>query len=120
MPADGRYDIASRNVQSRLSGLDGGGATVGAALDAFCQRWKVVELALFGSVLREDFTSQSDIDVLVTFTDEAEWSLLDIVQMRDQLEQIFGRPVDLVEKSAIRNPFRRKAILGSQKVIYAA
>ena len=86
----------------------------------FCRRWKITELALFGSVLRSDFGPQSDIDVLLTFADDAGWSLYDFVDMKEELEALLGRPVDLVEKSALRNPFRRRAILGNHEVIYAA
>ena len=89
-------------------------------IDAFCQRWRVVELAVFGSVLREDFRPDSDVDVLVSFEPNAHWSLFDFVTMQDELESLFGRPVDLVEKEGLRNPFRRHAILSSQEVLYAA
>lgn len=88
-------------------------------LAAFCRRWKIEELALFGSALREDFRPDSDIDVLVTFAPEVPWSLFDLVTMKEELEGLFGRSVDLVEKAALRNPFRRHAILMHQKVLYA-
>lgn len=89
----------------------------------FCQRWKIKEFALFGSVVREDFRPDSDIDVLVTFAPNAQWTLFDHVDMQDELEAIFGRKVDLVSKRGIersRNYIRRKAILSSAEVIYAA
>src|SRR5437763_8866981 len=86
----------------------------------FCRRWKVTEFSLFGSVLRADFRPDSDVDVLVTFTSDAPWSLQDLVTMGDQLRQIFGREVDLVEKAGLRNPFRRHAILTHREVIFAA
>lgn len=86
----------------------------------FCRRWKVTELALFGSVLREDFRPDSDVDVLVTFEPGAPWTLWDLSRMRIELEAIFGREVDLVEKKALRNPLRRRAILANQRVVYAA
>ena len=86
----------------------------------FCRRRKVVELALFGSVLRDDFGPGSDIDVLVTFTPDCGWSLWDLFDMREELHQIFGREVDLVEKDALRNPFRKHEILRTYKVVYAA
>lgn len=86
----------------------------------FCQKWKVTELALFGSVLRADFGPDSDVDVLVTFAPDAPWSLYEWPDMMDELKAIFGREVDLVEKDALRNPFRRHAILSTRKVIYAA
>jgi len=86
----------------------------------FCGKWKVREFALFGSVLREDFGSDSDVDVLVTFEPDAPWSLYDWADMTDDLKAIFGREVDLVEKDGLRNPFRRHAILTTRKVLYAA
>lgn len=86
----------------------------------FCRRWKITEFALFGSALREDFHTKSDVDVLVTFEKNAPWSLLDIVQMQEELKEIFGREVDLVEKDALRNPFRRRAILRDSRVVYAS
>jgi hypothetical protein len=87
---------------------------------AFCQKWKVVELALFGSVLRNDFRPDSDIDVLISFQPDAPWSLWDLFDMRQELRQMFGREVDLVEKEALRNPFRKREILQNHEVVYAA
>ncbi len=89
-------------------------------LTAFCRKWRILEFSLFGSVLRDDFRPDSDIDVLVSFEPDAPWSLLDIITMKEELEGIFGREVDLVEKKALRNPFRRRSILNSYEVIYAA
>lgn len=89
-------------------------------VEAFCRRWKITEFALFGSVLREDFGPDSDVDVLVAFADDAEWSLYDWVDMINELKTIFGREVDLVAKDALRNPFRRHTILKTKEVIYAA
>lgn len=86
----------------------------------FCRRWKVTEFALFGSALREDFHTKSDVDVLVTFEKNAPWNLLDIVRMQEELKEIFGREVELVEKDALRNPFRRQAIIRESRVVYAS
>jgi uncharacterized protein len=86
----------------------------------FCRQWGVVELSLFGSVLREDFRPDSDVDVLVTFSEDAQISLFDLVQMKLDLEKIFHRPVDVVEKEALENPFRKQEILKTARVIYAA
>jgi uncharacterized protein len=89
----------------------------------FCRRWKIAELALFGSVLRDDFRPDSDVDVLVTFAPDAQWSLFDHVDMEDELRQILGRPVDLVNRRGIersRNPLRRRAILESAQVVHVA
>lgn len=89
-------------------------------IEEFCRKWQITEFALFGSVLREDFRPDSDVDVLVTFDPASHWSLLHIVEMIEELKSIFGRSVDLVEKDAIRNPFRRHSILTSHQVLYAA
>ena len=89
-------------------------------IEDFCRRWHVVEFALFGSILREDTRPDSDVDVLVTFADDVRLSLYDWVDMEDELRGIFGRDVDLVSKSGLRNPFRRHEILRTQKVIYAS
>lgn len=86
---------------------------------AFCQRWRIKELAIFGSALGNDFRSDSDVDVLVVFQDDAKWNLFDHMEAEEELERIFGREVDLVEKKAIRNPFRRHHILNNHEVIYA-
>lgn len=86
----------------------------------FCQRWKITEFAVFGSALRQDFNELSDIDLLVSFDGSAEITLLDLAQMQIELERLFGRPVDLVEKSALRNPYRRKEILKTAQVVYAS
>jgi len=87
---------------------------------AFCRKWKIKELALFGSVLREDFGPDSDVDVLVTFEPDVPWSLFDWPDMTDELKVIFGREVDLVEKAGLRNPYRRYTILTTREIIYAA
>lgn len=86
----------------------------------FCRRWSVTEFALFGSVLRADFGPDSDVDVLVTFAPDAPWTLWDLSRMRTELEAIFGREVDLIEKKALRNPYRRQAILAGHQVVYAS
>ena len=86
----------------------------------FCRRWQVKELAIFGSALGEDFRPDSDVDVLVLFQEDAKWSLFDHMKAEEELKHIFGREVDLVEKRAIRNPFRRHHILSNCEVIYAA
>lgn len=86
----------------------------------FCRRWKVKELALFGSVLRDDFEPESDVDVLVTFAPGEQWDLLDVVEMQRDLAAIIGRQVDLVLKESLVNPFRRHHILKTKKVIHVA
>jgi hypothetical protein len=91
------------------------------AVRDFCSRWKIREFALFGSVLRDDFRPDSDVDVLVTFAPDAGWSLLDHVRMQDELSDLFGRSVDVVSRRAVeesRNPYRRREILETAQVIY--
>ena len=90
---------------------------------AFCRKWKIVELALFGSVLRDDFRPDSDVDVLVRFAPDAEWGLFDHLAMEEELSGILGRNVDVVSRSAIErsdNYIRRKAILGTAQPYYVA
>jgi len=92
-------------------------------ISGFCRKWNITELAFFGSVLRDDFDSDSDIDVLVVFAPEAKHSLFDMVRMEDELEQILGRTVDLVSRRAIEsseNYLRRRAILDSARAVYVA
>ncbi len=90
---------------------------------SFCENWKITEMSVFGSVLRDDFGPDSDVDVLVTFKPEATWTLMDMVDASDQLEKILGRPVDLVTRPAIErseNWVRRAEILNSAEQIYRA
>jgi len=86
----------------------------------FCQRWKIMELALFGSVLRDDFRPNSDVDVLVELAPDHGLGLYDLIDMEQELRGIFGRDVDLVTKGGLRNPFRRREILSTRQVVYAA
>ena len=89
----------------------------------FCHKWKVREFSVFGSVLRDDFRSDSDIDVMVDFEPEAKRTLFDIVSMTDELKEIFGREVDLITRRAVeqsRNYIPRKAILSSMEVVYVS
>lgn len=85
----------------------------------FCRRWSITELSLFGSVLRDDFRTDSDVDVLVTFAPDVPRTLPDLVTMEEELEGMFGRKVDLVDKKGLCNPFRRHEILTSRQVVYA-
>jgi hypothetical protein len=88
----------------------------------FCQRWQVREFALFGSALRADFKPESDVDVLVSFKATANWGLFDHVQMRNDLESIFKRKVDLVTRRALeqsQNQLLRERIMKTAKVIFA-
>jgi predicted nucleotidyltransferase len=89
----------------------------------FCRRWKINEFALFGSVLRSDFGPESDLDVLVTFTPEADWSLFDHVRMQQELNQLLNRKIDLFSRRAVEqshNEPRRREILDTAQAIYVA
>jgi predicted nucleotidyltransferase len=92
-------------------------------IDQFCRRWKIIELSLFGSILRDDFRSDSDVDVLVTIAPDAEWGLDDLIEIKEELENLFKHPVDLVEKHLVEaspNWIRRKHILSHKETIYVA
>lgn len=90
------------------------------AITAFCSQWNVKEFSLFGSVLSNEFNSDSDIDVLISFSEDAEISLFDLAQMQIELRNIFNRPVDIIEKDALQNPYRKHQILETAQVIYEA
>ncbi len=89
----------------------------------FCRRWKIVRLELFGSALREDFGPESDVDLLATFAPDARWSLFEHFHMENELVQLLGREVDLLDREALeqsRNWLRRKEILSTARTVYAA
>ena len=88
----------------------------------FCQRWRIHELAVFGSALGDDFSPQSDVDILVDFGDGADWGLLDHVRMQGELETLLHRTVDLLTKRAVErsaNWLRRDEILNSAQVVFS-
>lgn len=88
----------------------------------FCQRWKIRELALFGSALRNDFGPDSDLDILVDFEADAEWGLLEHVQMQQELQTLLHRNVDLISKRALersQNWLRRQEILNTAQILFS-
>jgi uncharacterized protein len=92
-------------------------------ISGFCQRWRIAEFALFGSVLRDDFDAESDLDILVAFAPDADWSLLDHVKMEQELEALLGRKVDLLSRRSVErshNWLRRREILDTAEVVYAS
>ncbi len=103
-----------RDLPEPLKGIDP------RKIEDFARKWRVEEFSLFGSVLRDDFRPDSDVDVLVRLGAKTELSLFDWVEMIRELKLMFGREVDLIEESGLRNPFRRKGILETRKVIYAS
>lgn len=93
-----------------------------ARIEVFCQSWNIIELVLFGSVLREDFRPDSDVDVLVTFQHDAQYTFSDLTQMEAEIAEVFCRRVDLGIRESVEedpNYIRRKIILDSAQVIYA-
>jgi hypothetical protein len=88
-------------------------------IEAFCRKWKIRELSLFGSVLGPSFRPDSDVDVLIVWDEGAAWDLWDHLHAEEELAAILGRKVDLVDESTLRNPFRRYHILKHREIIYA-
>ncbi len=89
----------------------------------FCRRWKISELSLFGSALREDFRPDSDVDLIVSFAPGASWRFDDFLTMKEELEALFGRAVDLVERRLVEtseNYIRRRHILSHLEPLYVA
>ena len=105
------------DVRSRLGVSDG-------QLAEFCRKWRIEKLEVFGSALRDDFDANaSDIDLLVSYSPEADWSLLDHVQITHELSVLLGRRVDLLTRRSVersRNPFRKKRILETAQPVYGA
>ncbi|MES1243184.1 MAG: nucleotidyltransferase family protein [Acidobacteriota bacterium] len=91
-----------------------------AEIESLCRKWRIRELSLFGSVLRDDFSPGSDVDILVVFEPDAHWSLFDFIDLQDELAAVLRRKVDVVSERGLRNPFRRREILGTRQVVYAA
>ena len=92
-------------------------------IEHFCGKWKIIEFALFGSVLRDDFDVQSDIDVLVSFSPDAKPTLFHLALMQNELSEMFGRNVDILTRRGVensRNPIRKKHILSTAQTIYVA
>jgi len=99
---------------------------IGLSLDRladFCGRWKIIEVAVFGSAIRGQLRPDSDLDLLVRFAPDADWSLIDHFRMELELVEILGREVDLVDRQVIEsspNWIRRTEILTTARTIYAA
>lgn len=90
-------------------------------IEDFCKRWRIVEFALFGSALRDDFGPESDLDVLVAFAQDAGWTLFDHLRMEQELAGLLGRKIDLFTKEAVErshNWLRRREILDTAEVVY--
>ncbi len=109
-----RNEVMSNNIDSIINKT---------AINNFCNKYGIIELSVFGSILRDDFNLESDIDFLVTFREKSEHTLFDIARMKDELQDILGRQVDFVGRKAVgksNNIFRKTSILESVQIIYAA
>lgn len=85
-----------------------------------CQKYSVVELSIFGSSLRDDFTQDSDVDILVSFSHNSNISLFDIMELEHEFSKLLSKEVDIIEKESLKNPIRKNKILSSCEIIYAA
>ncbi|MBL8057941.1 MAG: nucleotidyltransferase family protein [Anaerolineales bacterium] len=89
------------------------------AIAEFCRRHHIRHLGLFGSVLRDDFRPDSDVDVLVEFEPDVQIGLFTLIDIQDELAALLGRPVDLVPRQGLK-PVIRASVLASEQVVYAA
>ena len=85
-----------------------------------CKKYFIIELSIFGSSIRDDFTQNSDVDVLVSFKQNSEITLFDIMELEKEFSGIINRKVDIVEKESLKNPIRKDNILSTREIIYAA
>ncbi len=94
-----------------------------AMIAAFCEKWRIIELSLFGSVLTDEFGPESDVDAMVTFAKDAKWTVIDLVHMERDFAAIAGRNDDLMTRSGVELMdyyIRRDSILRGSHVYYAA
>lgn len=129
---EGKYDEYGNRRKGDIAGC---AVTIGKVYDRlnitpdqlidFCQKWQIAELAVFGSVLRQDFRANggnpSDVDLLYSFSESSSCSLFDVMKMQEELESLCHRRVDLISKAGIqksRNWLRRREILTSSMILY--
>ena len=89
-------------------------------IETLCNKYNIIELSIFGSSIKEDFSADSDIDILVSFNKNTDVSLFDIMDLEDEFAKLLKREVDVLEKEALKNPIRRDKILSTREIIYAA
>jgi predicted nucleotidyltransferase len=85
-----------------------------------CKKYNIIELSIFGSSIREDFTQNSDVDILVSFKQNSKTTLFDIMELEKEFSRLLNREVDIVEKESLKNPIRKNRILSTREIIYAA
>jgi predicted nucleotidyltransferase len=89
-------------------------------IENICKKYHINELSIFGSSIRNDFNADSDIDILVSFNNNSDINLFDIMNLEKEFSQLLKREIDIVEKEALKNPIRREKILSTREIIYAA
>ena len=87
---------------------------------SICKKYRITELSIFGSSIRDDFTQESDVDILVSFDRNSGINLFDIIELEREFSIMLGREVDIVEKESLKNPIRKNKILSTREIIYAA
>ena len=85
-----------------------------------CKKYRIMELSIFGSSIRDDFTQESDVDILVSFDRNSGINLFDIMELEKEFSMMLNREVDIVEKESLKNPIRKNKILSTREIIYAA
>jgi predicted nucleotidyltransferase len=85
-----------------------------------CKKHNIIELSIFGSSIRDDFAQDSDVDFLVSFENNTEISLFDVIELEREFALLLNREVDIVEKESLKNPIRKEKILATREIIYAA
>ena len=88
-------------------------------IEKICKKYKIEELAVFGSVIREDFNDKSDVDFLISFHKDSGLTLFHLIDLKEEFSVLLGREVDIVEKEGVTNPIRKKIIFESAEVVYA-
>ena len=115
------YRLDTIQLMRAVDKLRENGITVDLdSLRAIAASYSIVEIAVFGSSIRKDMAADSDVDLLITFSERASVSLFDLMDLEERLSELFGRSVDIVEPDSLSNPVRRKAILSSKETLYAA
>jgi len=85
-----------------------------------CEKFDINELSVFGSSIRDDFTQNSDVDILVSFGNNSDITLFDIMDLETEFSRLLNKDVVIVEKKSLKNPIRKNRILSTREIIYAA
>ena len=85
-----------------------------------CKKYHITELSIFGSSLRDDYNKNSDVDFLVSFENNSNITLFDIIELENEFSKLLNKEVDIVEKESLKNPIRKNRILSTREIIYAA